>query len=122
AATRDYRFLPVTSDEVPELEIEISALSLPQVLNYDSPEALLGRLRPEVDGVILSNGLQRATFLPQVWERVPDPRIFLSMLCEKMGLSPDTWKRKKLEVQIYQVEKFTEEEFKHPPQTVGLDQ
>lgn len=110
AATRDYRFLPVTPDEISQLKIEISALSLPQVLNYESPEALLGRLRPEVDGVILSNGFQRATFLPQVWERVPDPRVFLSMLCEKMGLPHAAWKHKNLEVQIYQVEKFTEAE------------
>jgi len=113
AATRDYRFLPVTAEEVPQLKIEISALSLPQSLNYESPEALLHRLRPNVDGVILSNGFQHATFLPQVWERVPDPRLFLSLLCEKMGLPPDTWKRKNLEVQIYQVEKFTEAEFKN---------
>src|SRR6185436_19542770 len=113
AATRDYRFLPVTADEVPQLQIEISALSLPQPLTYASPEALLRRLRPEVDGVILSNGFQHATFLPQVWERVPDPRAFLSLLCEKMGLPHDTWKLKNLEVQIYQVEKFTEAEFKN---------
>jgi len=113
AARQDYRFLPVTPEEVPQLEIEISALSLPQALNYASPEDLLRRLRPEVDGVILSNGFQRATFLPQVWERVPDPRVFLSMLCEKMGVPHDTWKRKNLEVQIYQVEKFTEAEFKN---------
>jgi len=113
AATRDYRFLPVTSDEVAQLEIEISALSVPQALNYESPEALLGLLRPEVDGVILSNGFQRATFLPQVWERVPDPRVFLSMLCEKMGLPHAAWKQKNLAVQIYQVEKFTEAEFKN---------
>jgi len=117
AATQDYRFLPVTPDEAPQLEIEISVLSPPQALNYDSPEALLRRLRPDVDGVILSNGVQRATFLPQVWERVPDPRVFLSMLCEKMDLPHDAWKRQKLEVQIYEVEKFTEGEFKHPPQT-----
>jgi len=111
AATRDYRFLPVTAEEVSQLQIEISALSLPQSIKYESPEALLRLLRPNVDGVILSNGFQHATFLPQVWERVPDPRIFLSLLCEKMGLPHDTWKHKNLEVQIYQVEKFTEAEF-----------
>lgn len=122
AATQDYRFHPVRPDEIPRLEIEISALSLPQALNYDSPETLLRLLRPQVDGVILSNGVQRSTFLPQVWERVPDPRVFLSMLCEKMGLPHDTWKRKRLGVQIYQVEKFTEAEFKHLPQTADSDQ
>jgi uncharacterized protein len=111
AATRDYRFLPVTAAEVAQLQIEISALSSPQSLNYESPEVLLRLLRPNVDGVVLSNGFQHATFLPQVWERVPDPRVFLSLLCEKMGLPHDTWKRKNLEVKIYQVEKFTEKEF-----------
>jgi AmmeMemoRadiSam system protein A len=111
AALRDYRFPPVTPEEVPRLEIEVSVLTEPQPLNYDSPDDLPHRLRPEVDGVIISQGHRRATFLPQVWERVPDPELFLSMLCEKMGAPPDTWRRTKLEVQTYQVEKFTESEF-----------
>jgi len=110
AATRDYRFPPVTPDEAPKLDIEISVLTEPQPLNYDAPEDLLRLLRPEVDGVIISQGYRRATFLPQVWERVPDPEIFLSMLCEKMGAPPDSWRRTKLEVQTYQVESFTEAE------------
>ena len=111
AALRDYRFPPVTPDEVPNLEIEVSVLTEPQPLKYDSPADLPRLLRPEVDGVILSQGFRRATFLPQVWERVPDPEMFLSMLCEKMGVHPDAWRRAKLEVQIYQVEKFAEGEF-----------
>lgn len=110
AALRDYRFPPVTPDEVPSLDIEISVLTEPQPLDYGSPEDLLHRLRPEVDGVIISQGHRRATFLPQVWERVPDPELFLSMLCEKMGAPPDTWRRTQLDVQTYQVEKFTEAE------------
>jgi hypothetical protein len=111
AALRDYRFPPVTPDEVPKLEIEVSVLTEPQPLDYGSPEDLLRVLRPEVDGVILSQGYRRATFLPQVWERVPDPETFLSMLCDKMGAPPDTWRRTKLDVQTYQVESFTEAEF-----------
>jgi AmmeMemoRadiSam system protein A len=110
SALRDYRFPPVTPEEVPRLEIEISVLTEPQPLRYDSPDDLIRRLRPEVDGVILSQGYRRATFLPQVWERVPDPETFLSMLCEKMGAPPDTWRRTMLDVQTYQVEKFTEAE------------
>ncbi len=111
AALRDYRFPPVTPDEVPKLEIEVSVLTEPQPLDYDSPQDLLRVLRPAVDGVILSQGYRRATFLPQVWERVPDPETFLSMLCDKMGAPPDTWRRTKLDVQTYQVESFTESEF-----------
>ena len=95
---------------MPEIEIEISVLTEPQPLHYDSPAQLLQLLRPEVDGVLISQGMRRATFLPQVWERVRDPEIFLSMLCEKMGAAPDLWRRTKLEVKTYQVEKFTEAE------------
>jgi AmmeMemoRadiSam system protein A len=110
AALRDYRFPPVTPDELPNLDIEVSVLTEPQRLEYERPEDLPHRLRPEVDGVILIQGLRRATFLPQVWERVPDAEMFLSMLCEKMGGQPDAWRKAKLEVQTYQVEKFTESE------------
>jgi hypothetical protein len=110
AALRDYRFPTVTPEEVPGLDIEISVLTEPQPLPYDKPEDLPRLLRPGVDGVILSQGMRRATFLPQVWERVLDPELFLSMLCEKMGAHPDTWRRTKLEVRTYQVEEFGEAE------------
>mgnify|MGYP000625098806 CR=1 FL=1 len=112
AATQDYRFEPVALDEMPMLEVEVSVLTEPQPLPYETPDELLTRLRPCVDGVTLALGHRRATFLPQVWERVPDPAQFLSMLCEKMGLPPDTWRRTKLDVSVYQVEKFTEPELK----------
>ena len=117
AALEDYRFQPVTPAEIAELEIEISVLSEPQPLAYDQPEDLLHLLRPEVDGVVLRDGLHRATFLPQVWEHLPDPRQFLGALCEKMGVPSDTWRRTKMTVQTYQVDKFTEAEFRPRPQT-----
>jgi AmmeMemoRadiSam system protein A len=112
AAQRDYRFLPVTPAELPEIEIEVSVLTPPEPLAYDAPADLPGRLRPQVDGVVLRQGMQRATFLPQVWEHVPDPKQFLSLLCEKLGARPDAWRHTHLDVEIYQVEKFTESEFK----------
>ncbi len=111
AGLNDPRFPPASPSEVPQIEIEVSVLSEPQPLAYDQPGDLSRLLRPGVDGVILIHGLRRATFLPQVWEKVPDPIHFLSMLCEKMGARPDTWRRVQLEVQTYQVEKFTEAEF-----------
>lgn len=110
AATQDYRFEPVTPAEVPELEVEISVLTEPQPLAYAEPAELPGRLQPGLDGVTLAYGQRRATFLPQVWERVPEPERFLSMLCEKMGLPPETWRQTKLDVSIYHVEKVTESE------------
>jgi hypothetical protein len=121
AALEDYRFPPMTPAEIPGLEIEISVLTEPQLLDYDDPEDLLHRLRPAVDGVVLREGLHRATFLPQVWEHFSDPQDFLGALCEKMGVPSDTWRRTKLRVQTYQVEKFTEEELRSRPQTADAD-
>jgi len=110
AALADYRFPPVTPAELPELEIEISRLTQPTPLEYADGEDLLKRLRPGVDGVIIRDGPRRATFLPQVWEKLPDPQEFLSHLCYKMGADPGLWRRKPLEVLIYQVEEFHEQE------------
>jgi len=65
-------------------------------------------LNPNVDGVILQDGWRRATFLPQVWEKIPDKAEFLDELCYKMGVAANTWKHKHLDVLIYQVEEFHE--------------
>jgi len=108
AATQDYRFSPVTLEEVAGLNIEISRLTTPQPLEYDTPEELLRRLRPGVDGLILRDGRNRATFLPQVWEKVPRPEDFLGHLCLKMGAPANLWRKKKLEAEVYQVEEFHE--------------
>ena len=108
AAVRDYRFPPIRECELPEIEIEISFLTQPEPLEYNSPQELLARLRPGVDGVILRDGMHRATFLPQVWEKLPRPDMFLDHLCLKMGAHEDLWRRKHLQVFIYQVECFEE--------------
>lgn len=109
AALQDYRFPPVSAGELDEIEIEISRLTMPVPLDYADADDLLERLRPGVDGVILKDGpFRRATFLPQVWEKIPDKAEFLENLCYKMGSPPDAWRKKKLEVQVYQVEEFHE--------------
>lgn len=108
SALEDYRFPPVTAEEIPLISIEISRLTSPVPLPYKKPEELPGLLKPHVDGVILKDGFHRATFLPQVWQQLPEPPIFLSHLCQKMGAAPDLWKRKVLEVSIYHVEEFSE--------------
>lgn len=108
AALEDYRFPQVRPAEVPQLRIEISRLTPPVRLEYEEPTALLAMLRPGVDGVVLHDGPHRATFLPQVWKKISDPGAFLSHLCEKMGAPADLWQRKKLSVEVYQVEEFHE--------------
>lgn len=108
AALEDYRFPSLTPRELDEISIEISRLSQPEVFEYQSADELLQRLRPGIDGVILKNGFQRATFLPQVWKNLPDPVDFLSQLCMKMGSSPNLWYKRLLEVKTYQVEEFYE--------------
>ncbi len=109
AAIEDYRFPPVQSNELPIIKIEISRLTIPQALIYSGPDDLVRKLRPHVDGVILKDGARRATFLPQVWEKLPDTQDFLSHLCDKMWAPSNLWKRKALEVFIYQVEEFSED-------------
>jgi AmmeMemoRadiSam system protein A len=108
AALEDYRFPPVSPEEVPRIKIEISRLTAPKPLEYDKPEDLLKLLRPGIDGVVLREGLRRATFLPQVWEKLPDPREFLAHLCLKMGVDANYWRYHKLQVYTYQVEEFHE--------------
>lgn len=108
AALQDYRFPPVQPEELSRIKIEISRLTLPVPLGYTTPEDLLAKLRPHVDGVILRDGMRRATFLPQVWEKLPAPADFLDNLCYKMGASPNLWRQKHIEVLVYQVEEFHE--------------
>lgn len=108
AAFRDPRFPPLGRNEFQEITIEVSILTDPQPLEYSSPQDLVSKLRPNVDGVILSKGPARSTFLPQVWEQLPKPEEFLGHLCLKASLPADAWKKEQLEVQTYQVQYFEE--------------
>jgi len=110
AAFHDSRFTPLGPKELPQLLIDVSILSEPVPLHYTDAEDLLGKLRPCVDGVILSDGSRRATFLPQVWHQLPDPAAFLCQLCVKAGLARTAWRDKKLEILTYQVQCFNEAE------------
>jgi AmmeMemoRadiSam system protein A len=108
AALQDFRFPIVRPEELPKIEIEVSRLTAPVPLEYSTPEDLLTKLHPGIDGIVLRDGPRRATFLPQVWEKLPDPNDFLANLCYKMGAAPDAWRKKHLEVLVYQVEEFHE--------------
>jgi AmmeMemoRadiSam system protein A len=109
AALEDPRFPPVKPAELNRIRLEISRLTAPLPLEYSSAEDLIKKLKPHVDGVILKNGNRRATFLPQVWEKIPDPVQFLEHLCRKMGLKENAWRMLPMDVLVYQVEEFQEE-------------
>lgn len=108
AATRDPRFPPVTEEELAELRIEVSQLTPAVPFPYTDGDDLLRRLQPSVHGVILSKGGHRATFLPQVWEQLPDPRLFLAHLCQKAGLHGGCWQQDKPDIFVYTVNKTVE--------------
>jgi len=91
AAFRDYRFPPLTADEFEQLEIHLSILTPPEPITFGSEEDLLRQLRPGVDGLIIEEGARRGTFLPSVWEQLPDAEQFLRHLKQKAGLPADYW-------------------------------
>jgi AmmeMemoRadiSam system protein B/AmmeMemoRadiSam system protein A len=109
AAFDDPRFAPLARDEYDTLEIEVSLLSASTPLLVASERELHARLRPGIDGVTLQWGHRRATFLPQVWESLRDPREFLAHLKRKAGLPPDFWCGD-LAISRYTVEKFVEDQ------------
>ena len=109
AAFLDPRFPPLKADELNRVDIEVSILTEPQPLEYRDSKDLLSKLRVNVDGVILRKGSASATFLPQVWEQLPQPEKFLSHLCTKAGLPSDAWRKGNLDILTYQVQCFEEE-------------
>jgi AmmeMemoRadiSam system protein A len=109
SAFRDTRFRPVEAWELPEISVEVSLLSVPEPLACASEEEALRRLRPGVDGIVLECGEHRGTFLPQVWEQLPDPRDFLGHLKTKAGLRRGFWSPE-VRLQRYGVIKWVEEE------------
>jgi AmmeMemoRadiSam system protein A len=108
AAFGDPRFPPLTARELPQIEIEISVLTVPKELDFTDTEDLLQKLQPGIHGVILSQGWHAATFLPQVWEQLPRKESFLSNLCAKAGLSENAWQDKKTKIKVYEVEFFSD--------------
>ena len=91
AAFSDPRFMPLTKAEFEKVKIEVSLLDLPRKLNYKTTDELLNYLAKNKPGVIIKKGLNQATFLPQVWEELPQAEDFLSHLCLKAGLPADEW-------------------------------
>lgn len=91
AAFEDPRFAPLSIEEFEKLEIHISVLSPPEEMVFSSERNLLEQIRPGMDGLILQEGGMRGTFLPSVWEELPDPDLFLMHLKMKAGLPAAYW-------------------------------
>ena len=91
AAFKDPRFPKLKPQEMPKLEIHISLLTIPEPLPVSSEADLLSKLQPGIDGIILKVGFRQATFLPSVWEQLPDPAQFLHHLKLKGQFSGQGW-------------------------------
>jgi len=109
AAFRDSRFTPLAREEFDEVEIEVSLLEPPLPIEARSEADARAQLRPGIDGVILQWRGAQATLLPQVWQRLPDPREFLAALKRKAGLAPGFW-ASDLRLSRYRVRHFSETE------------
>ncbi len=109
AATGDDRFPPVTTNELPDIRIEISVLGALQELSFESSQELLQKLSPGNDGVVLTTSTGQSVYLPWVWEIFPEPEVFLARLCEKQSAPADCWQRKPLpKVELFRVTHFSE--------------
>jgi hypothetical protein len=109
AATVDSRFDQIRRDELDRLSIEISVLGKSYAIPHSPPDRLTAALRPRVDGVTLRTSFGTSTYLPQVWEQLPDVELFLSELCRKHGAPASCWRTKDLlRVEVYQVNHFSE--------------
>jgi AmmeMemoRadiSam system protein A len=106
AAFHDSRFLPVKKEEMKKIKIEVSVLTIPKKIEYNSIDELKRKISHK--GVILRGGYNSATYLPQVWKEIPSKVEFLSSLCQKAGLSSNSWKSNSLDFWVYSVKKISE--------------
>lgn len=109
AALRDQRFVPLAEEELDTIEVEVSLLSQLQPLGFNSEVDVLSQLRPNIDGIVLECGPYRSTFLPQVWESLPQPQQFLAKLKSKARLAEDFWSEE-IKLSRYTVSKWREKD------------
>lgn len=103
AAFQDPRFPSLSIDEFAKTAVKISLLTPPSPMNFNSEDDLISQIRPGVDGLILSDGGYRGTFLPSVWEQLPSPELFLQHLKRKAGLPANYWSDT-MQIERYQTE------------------
>jgi len=104
----DSRFYPLTKDGLSKVKISISVLTKPQCLPVNGPDDLLKKLVPGKHGLIMEKGTARSTFLPVVWEQLPDKEQFLEHLSLKACLARDGWRDAKCRFFVYEAEEFSE--------------
>lgn len=107
AAFNDPRFAPLHAEELAHTQVEVSVLTPPEPLHFTNEADALAQLHPGEDGIILSDGRHRATFLPQVWAQLPTPKVFMAHLKHKAGLPADYWSNN-IKLWRYHVEKHEE--------------
>lgn len=108
AAFRDPRFPPLSRHELASTRVEISLLSAIETIECADESLALAQLRPGVDGLVFEYGYHQSTFLPQVWEDLPDAAEFLATLKQKAGLPPDFWDAE-VKLARYTVSKWSEQ-------------
>jgi hypothetical protein len=111
AAFSDPRFPPLGSGEFPDTLVEVSLLSASELITAESERSLLDQLRRGADGLVLEYAGRRATFLPQVWESLPEPVDFVAELKRKAGLPADFWSPA-VRASRYSVSKWRESDFR----------
>lgn len=116
AAFKDPRFSPLTGDELGRTEIEISLLSPMQAMDFSDEQEALKLLQPGTDGLVFEFDRYRSTFLPQVWEQLPDATDFIAHLKQKAGLPADFW-ADNVKLYRYTVSKWKERDFKNQPES-----
>lgn len=114
AAFQDPRFKPLQPAELEETEIEISLLSEMERMTFAAKADAIRQLRPGTDGVVFTCETRRSTFLPQVWQQLPDPVAFLEALVAKAGFAREFWPQTGVELYRYTVTQWSESEFQRP--------
>ena len=107
AAFRDPRFAPLAESEFEITRVEVSLLTAPEPMAFRDEADFMAQLRPGVDGIVFQYGRHRSTFLPQVWESLPEPNQFMQQLKRKAGLPPNFW-HEEVSISRYEVTKWKE--------------
>jgi hypothetical protein len=107
AAFRDPRFSPLAVEEFAFTSVEVSLLTPAVPLDFSDEADFMAQLRPGVDGIVFQYGRHRSTFLPQVWESLPEPEQFMQQLKRKAGLPPNFW-HETVSIARYEVTKWKE--------------
>lgn len=107
AAFRDPRFAPLAVEEFEHTRVEVSLLTPAMAISFRDEADFLAQLRPGVDGIVFQYGRHRSTFLPQVWESLPEPQQFMQQLKRKAGLPPNFW-HETVSIARYEVTKWKE--------------